>query len=167
MRAGLGVGHYLTSLRGGFNSSITIERWNYAFGENFVSTPKNLIEITQNEISGSKIIIPKIVTTLPALDGPSYMVMGLTKIVAIRQSFSLAGPKTFTVSTWDRPSTPGVQAMQAAMAAQQRFPCPDPTSQAGCDALFFEKAKPVIDEIVNFIKTTAPLVENEIAIANK
>ncbi len=45
----------------------------------------------------------------------------------------------------------------------QFFQCPTPSTFDGCHKLFFEKAQPVIDEIMDFIRTTKPLVEAELA----
>jgi hypothetical protein len=167
LRAGLNIGHFHATSRFGANLNMKIERWQYAYGENLISAPLSLMTLTQAEISGSKVILPKVITALPPMDAPGYTVIGLTKNVSLRQFFSVSGPGSFAVEVYDLPTIPGIQAMQAAMSLRQTFPCPNPTTQTGCDALFFEKAKPVIDEILNFIKATASLVENEIALTNK
>lgn len=62
-----------------------------------------------------------------------------------------------------QPLGPNATVQDVQRMERQLFQCPTPTTFDGCHKLFFEKAQPVIDEILDLIRTTKPLVEAELA----
>jgi hypothetical protein len=191
-RAGLPIGYLKTVISNRFREQTAYARdsvqqsWSYSFNGQTIGGSGFGVVLPADAASSTVVSEPKFESFAATVVGPADFRRGTDRMTAITQTVALElincklsadlpacqgkADQAAAVATGARFTSEGagdVKAFQAWRKSLTYHDCPNRSAAEGCEKLAYDKAEPVRQEILEFIRMTKPQVEAEIQKSRK